>query len=111
MPKDDPAVYDMLCEADAIGVFQVESRAQMNMLPRLQAARILRSGGGSGDRAARPDPGRHGASLSQAPQEQRDNPDKMFEFPKPGPEHGPPDELDAGSATRPWAFRCSRNRR
>ena len=32
----DPRVYDMLCKADAIGVFQVESRAQMNMLPRLR---------------------------------------------------------------------------
>lgn len=32
----DPKVYDMLCRADAIGVFQVESRAQMNMLPRLK---------------------------------------------------------------------------
>ena len=32
----DPAVYDMLCRADAIGVFQVESRAQMSMLPRLR---------------------------------------------------------------------------
>ena len=30
------ATYDMLCKADAIGVFQVESRAQMSMLPRLQ---------------------------------------------------------------------------
>ena len=36
MPRDDPAVYDMLCKADSIGVFQVESRAQMNMLPRLK---------------------------------------------------------------------------
>ncbi len=36
VPKEDPAVYDMLCDADAIGVFQVESRAQMNMLPRLR---------------------------------------------------------------------------
>jgi error-prone DNA polymerase len=36
MPPTDPVVYDMLCKADAIGVFQVESRAQMNMLPRLQ---------------------------------------------------------------------------
>lgn len=35
-PAEDPAVYDMLCEADAIGVFQIESRAQMNMLPRLK---------------------------------------------------------------------------
>ena len=33
---DDPAVYDMLCRADAIGLFQVESRAQMNTLPRLK---------------------------------------------------------------------------
>ncbi len=33
---DDPAVYDMLCKADSVGVFQVESRAQMNMLPRLK---------------------------------------------------------------------------
>jgi len=36
VPREDPAVYDMLCRADAIGVFQVESRAQMNMLPRLR---------------------------------------------------------------------------
>lgn len=36
LPKEEPAVYDMLCRADAIGVFQVESRAQMGLLPRLQ---------------------------------------------------------------------------
>ncbi len=36
VPQDDPAVYDMLCAADSIGVFQVESRAQMSMLPRLK---------------------------------------------------------------------------
>ncbi len=36
IPAEDPAVYDMLCEADSIGVFQVESRAQMSMLPRLR---------------------------------------------------------------------------
>jgi error-prone DNA polymerase len=35
LPMTDPAVYDMLCRADTIGVFQVESRAQMNTLPRL----------------------------------------------------------------------------
>ena len=34
--SDDPAVYDMLCRGDSIGVFQVESRAQINMLPRLR---------------------------------------------------------------------------
>jgi error-prone DNA polymerase len=36
VPQNDPAVYDMLCEADSVGVFQVESRAQMTMLPRLK---------------------------------------------------------------------------
>jgi error-prone DNA polymerase len=36
MPRDDEDTYDMLCRADSIGVFQVESRAQMNMLPRLK---------------------------------------------------------------------------
>ena len=37
IPAEDPAVYDMLCRGGtAIGVFQVESRAQMNMLPRLK---------------------------------------------------------------------------
>ena len=36
VPREDAAVYDMLCKADSIGVFQVESRAQMNMLPRLK---------------------------------------------------------------------------
>jgi error-prone DNA polymerase len=36
IPKEDPKVYDMLCKADSVGVFQVESRAQMNMLPRLR---------------------------------------------------------------------------
>ena len=36
LPPEDPAVYDMLCEADSLGVFQVESRAQMNFLPRMR---------------------------------------------------------------------------
>ena len=36
VPKEDPAVYEMLCRADSLGVFQVESRAQMSMLPRLK---------------------------------------------------------------------------
>ena len=36
LPAEDPAVYDMLCRADSLGVFQVESRAQMNILPRLR---------------------------------------------------------------------------
>ncbi|MEH6789910.1 error-prone DNA polymerase [Parasphingorhabdus sp.] len=36
VPHEDPATYDMLCRGDSIGVFQVESRAQINMLPRLK---------------------------------------------------------------------------
>jgi error-prone DNA polymerase len=36
VPAEDPAVYDMLSQADSLGVFQVESRAQMTMLPRLK---------------------------------------------------------------------------
>lgn len=36
IPAEDPAVYDMMCAADTIGVFQIESRAQMSMLPRLK---------------------------------------------------------------------------
>jgi error-prone DNA polymerase len=36
MPKEEPGVYDMLCRADSVGVFQVESRAQIGTLPRLR---------------------------------------------------------------------------
>ncbi|MDO8770839.1 MAG: error-prone DNA polymerase [Burkholderiaceae bacterium] len=36
IPAEDPATYDMVCQADTVGVFQIESRAQMSMLPRLQ---------------------------------------------------------------------------
>ncbi|WP_271010367.1 error-prone DNA polymerase [Paucibacter sp. B51] len=36
IPAEDPATYDMICKADTVGVFQIESRAQRQMLPRLQ---------------------------------------------------------------------------
>ena len=36
LPQEDPLVYDLLCAADTVGVFQVESRAQMSTLPRLR---------------------------------------------------------------------------
>jgi error-prone DNA polymerase len=36
IPPEDPAVFDMICRADTVGVFQIESRAQMSMLPRLR---------------------------------------------------------------------------
>lgn len=40
IPKDDPATYDLLCAAETVGVFQVESRAQMATLPRIQPRRF-----------------------------------------------------------------------
>jgi error-prone DNA polymerase len=36
IPPDDSAVFDMICKSDTVGVFQIESRAQMAMLPRLK---------------------------------------------------------------------------
>ena len=72
VPQDDKPVYDMLCRGELLGVFQVESRAQMNMLPRLKPrtfydlvieVAIVRPG---------PDPGRHGASLSAAAERHRE---------------------------------------
>src|SRR5204863_8797465 len=43
IPEDDPAVYDLLQKADTIGVFQVESRAQMATLPRLKPTQDRKS--------------------------------------------------------------------
>jgi error-prone DNA polymerase len=40
IPREDPKVYDMICKADTVGVFQIESRAQMSMLPRLKPRRF-----------------------------------------------------------------------
>ena len=40
LPQEDPHVYDLLCAADTVGVFQVESRAQMGTLPRLKPRRF-----------------------------------------------------------------------
>ena len=40
VPPEDPEVYNMLCRADSLGVFQVESRAQMNFLPRMRPRRF-----------------------------------------------------------------------
>ncbi|MEX0901681.1 MAG: error-prone DNA polymerase [Pseudohongiellaceae bacterium] len=36
IPREDPKVYDLMCQADTVGIFQIESRAQMSMLPRLR---------------------------------------------------------------------------
>jgi len=40
IPPDDKATYDMICKADTVGVFQIESRAQMSMLPRMKPRRF-----------------------------------------------------------------------
>ena len=66
-PPRIPLVYDALCAADTVGVFQIESRAQMAMLPRLQPAKLLRPGRRGRDRASRADSGRDGAPISAAP--------------------------------------------
>ena len=88
VPREDPAVYDMLCKGDSLGVFQVESRAQMNMLPRLRPrcfydlvieVAIVRPGPIQGDMVHPYLKRRRGA--------------EAVEIPAPGPAFGPPDEL------------------
>ena len=89
VPREDPAVYAMLQTGDSLGVFQVESRAQMNMLPRLKPAcfydlvievAIVRPGPIQGDMVH--------------PYLRRRNGLEPVHFPSPAPEHGPPDELE-----------------
>ncbi|WP_225206833.1 error-prone DNA polymerase [Novosphingobium huizhouense] len=90
VPREDPAVYDMLCKGDSLGVFQVESRAQMNMLPRLRPREfydlvvqvaIVRPGPIQGDMVH--------------PYLKRRRGDEAVTIPAPDPRHGPPDELSA----------------
>ena len=88
IPHEDPAVYLMLSRADSVGVFQVESRAQMSMLPRMKPAEfydlvievaIVRPGPIQGDMVH--------------PYLRRREGIEAVVFPAPSPEHGPPDEL------------------
>jgi len=88
LPQDDPAVYQMLSRADSVGVFQVESRAQMSMLPRLKPqcfydlvieVAIVRPGPIQGD-------------MVHPYLRRRDGTEKEY-YPSPSPAHGPPDEL------------------
>ena len=87
VPQGDKAVYNMLCKADSIGVFQVESRAQMNMLPRLRPEKfydlviqvaIVRPGPIQGDMVH--------------PFLRRRNGQEPVDYPSPGPGYDP-DEL------------------
>ncbi|MEG8047972.1 error-prone DNA polymerase [Sphingomonas aerolata] len=85
---EDDRVYDMLCRGDSIGVFQVESRAQINMLPRLRPRKlydlvvqvaIVRPGPIEGDMVH--------------PYLRRRSGKEKVDFPSPHPRFGPPDEL------------------
>ncbi len=86
---EDPAVYGMLQKADSVGVFQVESRAQMSMLPRLKPAKfydlvievaIVRPGPIQGDMVH--------------PYLRRRSGIETVVYPAPSPAFGPPDELE-----------------
>ena len=66
LPRDEPGVYDMLCRGDSIGVFQVESRAQMALLPRLQPRRFYDLGHSNRDDSPRAHPGWCGAPVCAA---------------------------------------------
>ena len=91
LPQDDPTVYEMLSRADSVGVFQVESRAQMSMLPRLKPqcfydlvieVAIVRPGPIQGD-MVHPYLRRRDALKNG----------KEPDYPSPHPAHGPTDEL------------------
>ena len=88
LPREDAVVYNMLCKADSIGVFQVESRAQMNMLPRLKPrcfydlvieVAIVRPGPIQGDMVH--------------PYLRRRDGIEAEDYPAPHPDFGPADEL------------------
>ena len=88
VPPDEKPVYDMLCRGESLGVFQVESRAQMNMLPRLKPrtfydlvieVAIVRPGPIQGDMVH--------------PYLRRRNGKEKENYPSPSPEHGEKDEL------------------
>jgi error-prone DNA polymerase len=98
LPREDPAVYKMLSRADSIGVFQVESRAQMSMLPRLRPERfydlvvevaIVRPGPIQGNMV-------HPYLKRREEWREARTRGRQFkiDFPAPAPEHGPPDELE-----------------
>ena len=89
IPQDDAAIYDMLSQADSVGVFQVESRAQMSMLPRLKPKEfydlvievaIVRPGPIQGDMVH--------------PYLRRRDRVEAVSFPSPDPAHGPANELE-----------------
>ena len=103
IPQEDE-VYDLLCAADTIGVFQVESRAQMATLPRLRPRDVLRPRGGGRAHPARADPGRLGAPVP-APAQRRGG----GHLPAPAPRAVP--AQDARRAAVPGAAHADGDRR
>lgn len=96
LPKEDPRVYDMLCLGDSVGTFQVESRAQMAMLPRLRPREfydlvvevaIVRPGPIQGGMVHPYLKARKEKRAAEAQGEPY-----VIDFPKPGPDYDP-DEL------------------
>ena len=63
LPADDPAVYSAIQKADTVGLFQIESRAQMSSLPRTRPSVLLPLSDTSGDYSPWSDCGRDGKSL------------------------------------------------
>ena len=88
LKSDDPAVYDMLEKGDSIGVFQVESRAQINMLPRLRPRSIY----DLTVQVAIVRPGPIEGNMVH-PYLRRRCREEAVEFPAPDPAYGPHDEL------------------
>jgi len=84
----DAATYDMLCKGDSIGVFQVESRAQINMLPRLRPRTFY----DLTIQVAIVRPGPIQGNMVHPYLRRRSGMEKVS-FPSPAPEHGPPNEL------------------
>jgi len=87
IPQGDAEVYEMLCKADSVGVFQVESRAQMSMLPRLKPRKFY-------DlvvEVAIVRPGPIQGNMVHPYLQRRANPE-LITYPSPGPGH-PQDEL------------------
>ena len=84
----DQATYDMLCKGDSVGVFQVESRAQINMLPRLRPRNLY----DLTIEVALVRPGPIQGNMVHPYLRRRSGKEKII-FPSPAPEHGPTDEL------------------
>jgi error-prone DNA polymerase len=98
LPRERPEVYDMLCRADSLGVFQVESRAQMNMLPRLRPREfydlvvqvaIVRPGPIQG-KMVHP----YLRRRAERRKAEADGENFHIDYPAPAPEHGSSDELE-----------------